>query len=70
MKAIVFDSRDYDRVALNSANAPFGHQLTFVESRLDPTTAALAHGFPAVIPFVNDQLDVATLETLVQGASG
>ena len=69
MKAIVFDSRDYDRVALNSANAPFGHQLTFLESRLDPTTAALAHGFPAVIPFVNDQLDAATLEILVRGGA-
>ncbi|MDR3517454.1 MAG: 2-hydroxyacid dehydrogenase [Azospirillaceae bacterium] len=69
MKAIVFDSRDYDRIALERANAAFGHPLTFLDSRLDPTTAALAQGFPAVIPFVNDQLDVVTLTSLAAGGT-
>jgi D-lactate dehydrogenase len=68
MKALVFSAHDYDRDALTRANNEFGHVLTFLETRLDETTAPLAAGFEAVVVFVNDQLDAATLRALA--ASG
>ncbi len=67
MKAIVFDSHDYDRAALGEANHAHGHVLSFVEPRLDETTAKLAQGKEAVIAFVNDHLDAKTLPILAEG---
>lgn len=64
MKAIVFDARDYDRASLGEANAAFGHELAFQRSSLDESTAALAGGFNAVVPFVNDVLNEAVLGVL------
>jgi hypothetical protein len=51
MKAIVFSSHEFDREALTRANAHYGHELAFVEVRLDRSTAKLAQGYPAVIAF-------------------
>ena len=64
MRLAVFDTRRYDREALEAANAHYGHTLTFFEPRLTPQTARLASGFPAVCSFVNDRLDAAALEIL------
>ncbi len=64
MKAAVFDTHDYDRAALEQANAGAGHALTFFAPNLDARTAALAQGHEAVIPFVNDRLDAETLGIL------
>ncbi|WP_395664347.1 2-hydroxyacid dehydrogenase [Methylocella sp.] len=66
MKAMVFDAREYDRASLNEVNARFGHDLRFQRSNLDHTTAALARGVDAVIPFVNDSLDEPTLRILAK----
>ncbi|HVJ55925.1 MAG TPA: 2-hydroxyacid dehydrogenase [Aliidongia sp.] len=66
MKAIIFDTRDYDRVALEQANEAFGHELTFLEPRLDEKTAPLAQGNDAVVAFVNDKLDARTLRALAK----
>ena len=67
MKAIVFDTHAYDRAALTQANAAHGHELTFLQARLDATTAKLAEGQEAVIGFVNDPFDSATLPILARG---
>ena len=64
MRIAVFDTHAYDRQSLTSANARFGHDLTFFEPRLTRETASLAAGFPAVCSFVNDRLDRAALTTL------
>lgn len=64
MRVAVFDTHHYDRAALNEANAVAGHALTFFTPHLDAGTAALAQGCEAVIGFVNDQLDEATLGAL------
>ena len=66
MKAIIFDTRDYDRVALERANEAFGHELTFLEPRLDEKTAPLAQGNDAIVAFVNDKLDARTLRALAK----
>jgi D-lactate dehydrogenase len=64
MRTAVFDTRTYDRDAFETANTAFGHALTYLEPRLTAQTAALARGFPAVCPFVNDRLDAGVLEVL------
>jgi D-lactate dehydrogenase len=64
MNIAVFDTHRFDREALELANRRFGHALSFFEPRLTRETAALAAGFAAVCPFVNDRLDAATLEIL------
>lgn len=69
MKLAVFDTHNYDRLALETANEAFGHQLTFFETRLMDKTAKLAAGYPAICAFVNDRLDRPTLEQLREGGT-
>lgn len=64
MKLALFDARGYDRESFDAANARHGHALQYFDTRLTPETAALAAGFPAVCPFVNDRGDAATLARL------
>jgi D-lactate dehydrogenase len=66
MRIAVFDTHKYDREALTTANARFGHELTFFEPRLTKDTVSLAAGFPAVCSFVNDRLDRPALEALAR----
>ena len=68
MRTAVFSTKPYDRQFLESANAEFGHDLTFFEPRLTGETVPLARGFAAVCVFVNDVLDAEVLEEL--SASG
>jgi D-lactate dehydrogenase len=61
----VFDTKPYDREALQQAAAPGHLEWRFLEFRLSRETAALAQGAQAVCVFVNDQLDRPCLEALV-----
>lgn len=67
MRTTVFGTRPYDRRFLAAANRRFGHDLVFLEARLDATTAPLAGGSSAVCVFVNDLVDAAVLERLAAG---
>jgi D-lactate dehydrogenase len=69
VKIAVFDTRAYDREALEAGNTRHGHTLTFFEPRLTAETASLAGGFPAVCSFVNDRLDAAALAILRAGGT-
>ncbi|NOT45727.1 MAG: 2-hydroxyacid dehydrogenase [Acidobacteria bacterium] len=69
MKLAVFDTHTYDREALTAANARFGHELTYFDTRLTRDTAALALGYPAVCSFVNDRVDAQALATLHGGGT-
>ncbi len=64
MRVAVFNTKAYDRRFLTAANAAFGHDLRYLEPRLDLTTAPLAQGCEAVCIFVNDEADAAVLEAL------
>lgn len=66
MRIAIFDSKRYDRAALNQANKDFSHKLEFFEDRLNRSTVPLAAGFDAVCPFVNDRVDAATIEELAR----
>jgi D-lactate dehydrogenase len=69
MKLAVFDTHAYDREAFTSANARYGHELTYLEPRLTRETAALARHFPGVCSFVNDRIDAQALATLHAGGT-
>lgn len=66
VKIAVFSSKPYDREFLDGANfaANAGHELSYLEVKLDLQSAALAAGHKAVCAFVNDQLDRNVLEKL------
>lgn len=69
MRVAVFSAKSYDREYLGRANREAGHELVFFEARLQSQTAELAHGFPAVCVFVNDELDARVLLTLQRGGT-
>jgi len=64
MKTAVFSARRYDKTMLALANQDAGHELMFLEDRLDTSTALLAQGCEAVCVFVNDNLDAGVLALL------
>jgi D-lactate dehydrogenase len=64
LKIAVFSTKPYDRQALDEANRRHGHELTFFETRLNGSTAALVTEFDAVCPFVNDVLSADVIATL------
>ncbi|NBR46952.1 MAG: 2-hydroxyacid dehydrogenase [Verrucomicrobia bacterium] len=68
MKALVFSSRSYFQSALNSENSG-RHQLTFLETKLDASTAPLCRGYDAALVFVNDRVDRPCLQALAEGGT-
>ena len=69
MRTAVFSTKSYDREFLSRVAASAGHELVFFEPRLTPQTAVLAHGFPAICSFVNDQLSAELIELLAAGGT-
>jgi D-lactate dehydrogenase len=69
VRIVVFSTKRYDVEFLDVANRRAGHELTFLEARLTPETAALAEGYPVVCPFVNDVLDRSVVEQLAKGGT-
>jgi D-lactate dehydrogenase len=67
MRFAMFSTKPYDRRFFEAANRSFGHEIDYLEMRLDRTTARLAEGRLGVCAFVNDQLDAETLTTLAAG---
>lgn len=64
MRVAVFSARPYDRRFLTAANEAARHELIFLETRLDATSAVAADHASAVCAFVNDVLDAPVLERL------
>jgi len=64
MRVTVFSTRPYDRRFLAAANESGAHELVFLETSLDATTAQLAAGSEAVCTFVNDRVDAETIAEL------
>ena len=69
MEIAVFSAKPYDRAYLDRANQARGHELYYLEPRLDVNTAQLAVGCPAVSIFVNDTATRPVLERLAAGGS-
>lgn len=64
MRVVCFSAQSYDRRFLEAAASGTSHQWTFLEARLDASTATLGSGFDAVCAFVNDSLDRECLKAL------
>ncbi|MFA9445371.1 2-hydroxyacid dehydrogenase [Egicoccus sp. AB-alg6-2] len=64
MRIAVFSARAYDRRFLDEANQRYGHELHYLEARLDASTVALADGYEGVCVFVNDTVDAPTIAQL------
>jgi D-lactate dehydrogenase len=64
MKIAIFSTKDYEKKSFVETNEQYGHELQFLEPRLDSNTAALAAGYEGVCVFVNDDVDKETLEKL------
>ncbi len=69
MRVAVFSTKPYDQKFLEEANRGKGHELSFLKPGLDPVTAPLANGYPAVCAFVNDTLDEQILQILAEGGT-
>jgi len=69
MRLAIFSSKSYDRQFLEAANAHHAHEMIFLETPLNRSSAALAAGVPAVSIFVNDKADASTLDVLAQGGT-
>src|SRR5215470_11577357 len=66
----VFDTKPYDRQALQQASADHGIEWHFREFRLTEDTASSAQNARAVCVFVNDQLNRPCLEVLARNGVG
>src|SRR5215475_13653234 len=64
--AAVFDTKPYDRQALQQASADHGIEWHFREFRLTEDSASAAKNARAVCVFVNDQLNRSCLEALAR----
>ncbi|NJO40893.1 MAG: 2-hydroxyacid dehydrogenase [Cyanobacteria bacterium CRU_2_1] len=66
MKIAVFSTEPYDRQFLDAENASAkaNHELVYFDTRLEPKTASLAEGCPAICVFVNDDVGTETLKVL------
>jgi D-lactate dehydrogenase len=63
VKVAVFNTRNYDRKFLSTANNS-RHELCFLEPHLKEETAGLAAGFGTVCVFVNDLVNAAVIAEL------
>ena len=65
IQTVVFDTKPYDREALQRASAGSEVEWRFMEWRLSKDTVSSAGGAQAVCVFVNDKVDRPCLEALV-----
>ncbi len=66
---VMFSAKQYDRDGFDAANASFGHDITFLETRLELDTVELAAGAPAVCVFVNDDVSATVVDALATGGT-
>ncbi|ALP41927.1 2-hydroxyacid dehydrogenase [Aeromonas schubertii] len=69
MKIALFSSKNYDKEYFQQANAGYGFELEFFDVRLEAKTLRLAHGFPVVCLFVNDEADRTILTELAENGT-
>lgn len=69
MKTVLFSTRRYERELFAAINAEFGHDFTYLETRLLEESSALARGYAAVCVFVNDLLNARVLADLAVGGT-
>lgn len=68
MKVAVFSTKPYDQLSFEQANRHHGHDFTFLEARLTPSTVSLVREAEAeaVCVFINDEVNRKVLEKLAK----
>lgn len=66
MKTLVYSTKPSTRETFDAANARYGHELDYIDAKLDVNTAALAAGYPAVCLFVNDTADKKIIDKFAE----
>jgi len=66
VKVAFFDAKPYDKPSFNKHGEEKGIKFKYFETKLNEDTAELAHGFDAVCAFVNDTVNSAVIDKLVQ----
>ncbi|MBA1157029.1 2-hydroxyacid dehydrogenase [Microvirga mediterraneensis] len=69
MRIAIFSAKNYERTLLDELNATHHHDIVYFETLLEPDTASLSAGFPAVSVFVNDIVDGDVLGQLAAGGT-
>lgn len=64
MKIAMFSAKPWVHQAFEPLAASFFAEITWLEPRLEPATAALAAGHEAVCVFVNDQVDAMVIQRM------
>ncbi len=64
MKIAFFDTKSYDEQYFELFSAEYGQTIKFLQSKLTPDTAKIAHGFDAVCAFVNADVSREVLKAL------
>ena len=65
-KIAFFDTKPYDKRSFDEVNKDFGFDIKYFKTRLSKETVELTDGYDAVCAFVNDELDKAVLEHLLE----
>ncbi len=65
MKVAFFDAKPYDRAAFDPAITGTELQIKYLETKLNEDTVELTHGCQAVCVFVNDTVNAAVIDRLV-----
>ncbi|MBB6429621.1 2-hydroxyacid dehydrogenase [Algisphaera agarilytica] len=66
MKIAFFNTKRYDRRFFDAANAQHGHDITYLDPRLEVNSAVIAAGHDAACLFVNDDGSAAVIEVLAE----
>lgn len=66
MKIAFFDTKPYDKPSFDKYGAMMGVEFKYFETKLNEDTAELAAGFDGVCVFVNDTVNAAVIDRLVE----
>ena len=66
MKIAFFDTKAYDKPSFESYGKDHGIEFTFFETKLNESTAELAHGFDGACVFVNDTVNARVIDILAE----
>ena len=66
MKIAFFDTKPYDKPSFDKYGAMKGVEFKYFETKLNEDTAELAAGFDGVCVFVNDTVNAAVIDRLVE----
>ena len=67
MKIAFFDTKLYDKPSFDKYGKENGIEFKYFETKLTPDTADLAKGYDGVCVFVNDTVNAAVIDKLVEG---